>query len=171
MDRRPSGTRGKEPVVGTHVHADGIPLAHLAVDDQVGHVIHHLALDEALEWARTVDGVEAVEGKRLHCGRRELERDPLAGEACTNILELDVDDMLDVPETERMKDHHVVDSIEELRFERGAQGVVDLSLHLIGIGARTGSRDKLAPDVARHDLARAPSQKRAPEPAARARCR
>ena len=48
-----------------HVDAHGITLVQLAIDDQAGHVVHDLALDQALEGAGTVDRIKAVEGQRL----------------------------------------------------------------------------------------------------------
>ena len=144
-------TRREEAVVRTHVHADRVALGELATDDEVGHRVHHLALDEALERTRAVDGVEPVEGERLLGRGRKPELDAVAAEAVAHVAELDVHDFLDVLETEGVEDRHVVDTVQELRLESLAQGVVDLALDLVRVARRVGASDELAAHVGRHD--------------------
>ena len=54
-----------------HVDAHGIALVQFTVDDQAGHVVHDLTLDQALEGPGAVDRIKAVEGQRLELRDRK----------------------------------------------------------------------------------------------------
>ena len=58
---------------------------------------------------------------RSTAARRELERDLALGEPRADLLELQLDDLADLLERERVEHHDVVDAVEELGPERRAQ--------------------------------------------------
>ena len=124
-------------------------------------------LDGSLQRPRTVDRVEALPGEELLRRVRELELDLALGQAGPKSTQLDVDDLLDVVSTERIEDHDLVDTVEELRAEVLANCFHDAladplpcacSLREVddAVARRAFGQDVLAAQVAGHDHDRVP---------------
>ena len=62
-----------------------------------------------------------------------------------------IDNTLDIRETQRMEDHHVINAVKKLRFKGLVQCLVDLASHLIRVIRGVGCCDKLGTHVARHN--------------------
>src|SRR5665648_291564 len=138
-------------LVSDDVHGDRVTLARAALEERLGYAVHDLALDDALERARTEHRIEPVERDALERGGRDLERDlahrrPLADEP-----ELDLDNLADLVERELVEEHDVVDTVQELGAERHAERRLDRLAHLALVALRRKLLDELAADVARHD--------------------
>src|SRR3546814_19993454 len=76
-----------------------------------------LRLDRALQWPRTVHRIEAGLGELVERGIAERQRDAAFDKAPDEALRLDAGDRTDLCRTEWVKDHRLVDTIDELGKE------------------------------------------------------
>jgi len=93
----------------------------LAGEDLAAEVGLDLLLEEALQRARTVDGIVAGVGEVLLRAVGELELDLALAEALADTTELDLDDALQLLAREAVEDDDLVDPVQELGTEVLAQ--------------------------------------------------
>src|SRR5215472_15257223 len=126
------------------------PFGELALEDAHRERVLDHALDHALEGPRAVVRVVARLGEQVLGLRRELELDASLAEQPLHALELDLDDALDLRAAELVVDDDLVDAVQELGLEVGAQRLVHPALHLLAL-VLAELDDVLAPDVRGHD--------------------
>src|SRR3546814_4572857 len=96
---------------------DGIAVREVAIEDQPCQRIFDQRLDRALQWPRTVHRIEAGLGELVERGIAERQRDAAFDKAPDEALRLDAGDRTDLCRTEWVKDHRLVDTIDELGSE------------------------------------------------------
>ena len=158
-----------EPVEGAHVEVEGlldaagvaafavhvdehvVAFEQLAAHHLLCDTVNYLPLDEALKRAGAKDGVVAVDGQRLARSRRDIERHVALREARAHLFELQLHNGLDVADAQSLERNDVVDAVQELGTERGAQGLVDGALLGLLVAVFRKFANELGSHVARHD--------------------
>src|SRR3954447_16957485 len=112
---------GDDELVVLAVDGDRRSVADVASDQRPRDARLDLALDEAPQRARAVDRVVALARDERARRLGDLEREPPVGEAGAGAGELEVDDLLDLLEGERLEEDDLVDAVEELGAEARSQ--------------------------------------------------
>src|SRR4051812_5502018 len=105
---------GDDELVVLAAAGAGRSVAVVASDQRPRDARLALALDEAPQRARAVDRVVALARDERARRLGDLEREPPVGEAGADAGELQVDDLLDLLEGERLEEGNLVDAVEEL---------------------------------------------------------
>src|SRR6516225_3838567 len=102
------------------VDADQIATVNLLGGEQIGHRENHVALNRALQVARSIALVGAFLKQELAARLRDTEKE-LALRCFENTLlnhgQLDVEDLLELCPVQRMEDHNLIEAVHELRRE------------------------------------------------------
>src|SRR4051794_808676 len=112
---------GDDELVVLGVDGDRRPVADVASDQRPRDARLDLALDEAPQRARAVHRVVALARDERARRLGDLEREPPVAKAGADAGELQVDDLLDLLQGERLEEDDLVDAVEELGPEAGAQ--------------------------------------------------
>ena len=110
-----------DQLVVVHIDLDGGALLDRTREQRPPDSRLQLVRDEALQRARAVHRVVALGCDEHARGLRQLERHPPACQPPPQILDLKVDDLLDLLERERLEEHDVVHTVQELGPEVAAQ--------------------------------------------------
>src|SRR4051812_18838878 len=144
---------GDDELVVLAVDGDRRSVADVASDQRPRDARLDLALDEAPQRARAVDRVVALARDERARRLGDLEREPPVGEAGADAGELQVDDLLDLLEGERLEEDDLVGAVEELGAEARSQlGHHALARVLADLAALVDPVEQVhRADVRRHD--------------------
>src|SRR5206468_8465185 len=107
--------------VARGVDDHGVTLDELVLEQPEGERVLNQALDGALERPRPKRRVVALPAEERLGRVGDIELDALGPETPLEVAELDLDDPSDLRAPERVEDHDLVDPVEELRPQRGAE--------------------------------------------------
>src|SRR5688572_12583641 len=145
MDRL---TFRKAQLVSSHVHRYGVALTERAIEHAQSKRIQQPPLQGALERASPIDRIITLTDQEVFRGVTELDRDFAVAEAPQQPAQLNFDDLPDVFLLQRVEDHDLVDTVDELGTEVRAQRVL--------IAQVRGHRDHRVAEI--HDAALAVGQ-------------
>src|SRR5439155_2292467 len=138
------------------VDPDRVAGRELALEERSREWVLDEPLDRPLQRAGAEGRIGPLADDQLPGARRELDPEVLLEEPSLQALQEELDDLLEVALRQGVEHDDLVDPVEELGPELGAERVGDLSLHGLVGGVALASpaaadrRDQLRPDVARH---------------------
>src|SRR5687768_1278323 len=145
MDRL---TFRKAQLVSSHVHRYGVALTERAVEHAQSKRIQQPPLQGPLERTSPINWIITLADQEVFRGVTELDRDFAVAEALQQPAQLNFDNLPDVFLLQRVEDHDLVDTVDELGTEVRAQRVL--------IAQVRGHRDHRVAEI--HDAALAVGQ-------------
>src|SRR5699024_6116353 len=104
-------------VLGQADH-DGVTVDDVTGQQRAGELVADLALDQATQRSGAEGRIVAFEGQPVLGPLSDLERDPTIGEPLGHVLDLQIDDRGEFVLVERIEEHDVIETVEELGLER-----------------------------------------------------
>src|SRR5271165_5316696 len=110
-----------QPTRAIDVDTDILAIANFAAENQPRNRCLHLALDRPLEWTGAIIRIIPGANQKFTRAFRQLDLDMTLGETLPQTRQLDLDDLLQVLDRERVEHDSLIHAIQKLRTEVTAQ--------------------------------------------------
>ena len=131
------------------IHQHRVAVVHATAQQHARQLVADLALHEASQRAGTIRRIVAGAGQPFARRIRHIERDAAFGQTRGHLRHLDVDDAAELLARQRVEDHQLIQTVDELRLELHVHGVHHgLAL---GVLVQIGLDQELRAQVRGHD--------------------
>src|SRR5690606_35332219 len=157
-DRRDAGLRDDLEQVVLDIDLDMVPAGEAPFEQALRDRVLDQVLDDTSQRSRAVLRVVAALAEQVHRLDREVDGDLLLLELLADARQLQIHDLANLLLVERVEDHDVVDTVQELRSEDLPQLAQDTLAHrvvLVPLALLFVAGDAEPEALALHDLLRA----------------